>query len=153
MRQLLALWHFIEPRLRPAVLLLFVAMLLTVIFIWYQESSSVELPDPTRPPVPPPPGTAIADTLNALTVAPPEIEKTPLRSLIVSDMFNIREVQEAVLQEKRANEIFARAQELAKQQKYREALQTCDQVLTIRPNHLPARQLKEQMQKKLDSLF
>ncbi|MBN1868872.1 hypothetical protein JW916_16460 [Candidatus Sumerlaeota bacterium] len=151
--QLLALWRRIEPRLRPVVFFVFLAMLIAEIVLWQNDAASGGPSDPPRRPEVKVEDFASSDieALKSLVdSSPPPIEETDFRWLIVTDMFDVRAVESAVAQERQANDLFARAQELTRQQKFREALESCKRALEIRPDNTRARQLKERLEKQIE---
>jgi hypothetical protein len=69
--------------------------------------------------------------------------------LVFPLLLGLQAVQDAVAQEAQANQLFQQALQLSNEKRYREALDICKQVLTIRATHLPALQLKADLEKTL----
>lgn len=77
------------------------------------------------------------------------IERSRYAYLIRDSMFNVKAIQDAIKQESEANEKFQEALRARGQGNLEGALELCNEALTIRPQHLRARQLRAELRQEL----
>jgi len=150
--RLTALWQAIEPRLRIIMFALFAVFLAFIFYLKFAESTAQDNLV-SSPPAPQQPrgNSQAADAIRAIVLekqAKP-IEETEYASLISNSMFNVKMVLDEVEKDRRAQGIMTEAQALVAQGQNQQALEKVNQVLSLRPAFLGARQLRDELQKRI----
>ena len=154
--RLLALWHAIEVRIRVVTPAVFGVLLLTVLALKALESdqssvSEAALMSAKKSQVSATTATAalVASLEERLSAKRQSIERSTFAPLITNSMFDVKAVLDAIALEAQANRRFEDALRLYNERKYRESLEVCKEVLSIRSGHIRAQQLKTTLEEKL----
>lgn len=151
--KLQAFFRFLEARIRIVAWVVGVLLLGAVMYL---KSSEAPTPPPSggggSTPWPPQDDAAEAKRIQGAVMAEVKpVEQSDYGYLISNSMFNVKSVRNAVEQEAQANERYEEAQRLFRERNYQSAMTAVDDVLRLRPTHLPARQLKESLEKILNA--
>ena len=152
--KLVSLWNLVEANLRLVTISVFITLLLIVMGLQATEKAdSAEISIPTGAP-PKDTKAILADPAAETIIGVLESSKTPITvtafaPLISNSMFDVKAVLNAVALESQANQRFDEAYRLSNERKYREALEICKEVLTMRPGHLRAQELKNNLEETL----
>ena len=148
--KMLMIWQKIEAYLRIIIFVVFIGLLSFVIYL--QVNERVEPSDDARaqaqalPEIPS--GLLQLEERKAQTVSP--IETSDFAPLIQDSMFNVKAIKDAIKLEGQANERYKVARDLYEKGQLDQALVECNNALSIRPQHLRARNLVLDIQRKLD---
>lgn len=156
--KLTALWQQIEPRLRIIMIACLLAMLIVILYL-KSVGSGAAMDSP--PPVSPPQIDLTEEQTKQIQIVgqdpkgvPEPIAQTIYSPLIAHSMFDVKSVLDAAQQAASVDRLYIQAQQLANSRppKYLEAQQIIKQILTIKSDHLKARQMMEDIQAKLKYL-
>ena len=93
--------------------------------------------------------TAANNVGNVMYAVPKSVEKTPYASLIVHSMFSIKQVLDQPGREQIIRDLYNEATRLRAERNLAASLAKCNEVLAMRPNHIEAQNLKQQLQQEM----
>ncbi len=148
--KMLMVWQKVEAYLRVIIFVVFVAMLSVVIYLQLNEHvESVDDAKAQVQPLPPiPENLVLLQKRKTQKISP--IESSEYAPLIRDSMFNVKAIKDAIKLEAQANERYEVARTLFEEGRLDQALVECNRALSIRPQHLRARNLILDIQRKLD---
>lgn len=151
--KLLIVWHWMEPRLKIIMMVVFAVLLGLVYYVKSSEQPGgmalgpgAQKPDPFK-------GSreSVKVVQNALYVPPAPIEKTSVSILLTNSMFNLKTVLGESEKVQMVQNLFREAQSLDRQGKTRLALEKCEEVLALHPQHLGANSLKNKLSAQMET--
>ncbi len=123
--------------------------------VYYLKSNENFVPPKSTPPseVKPDPILPVRELDLALERLnpPPPLEKTRVGVVKQFDMFDVQVVEDTKAREQKANQMYAEAQALAAQGKIKEALDRTEDIFKVYPPHIQAKELRAELQKKLNA--